>query len=111
MIEFILWISISSRAGSDPVKGIEFSLVGDCSPPERSMSALGALSRVKTSVVGWRSGGGESVILECPERSAAVGVLTGESLVGEMDLARSVLPCVSDGTRKATHYFSSRERS
>ena len=56
------------------------------------MSALSALSRVNTSFVSRRSRGGESVILECPARSVAVGVLTGESLVGEIDLARSVVP-------------------
>ena len=89
----------------------EFSLVAECSTPERSISALKTLSRVNTSVVGWRSGGGESVILEFPTRSAVVGVLTGESLVGEMDLARSVLPYVNNRTRNATYYFSSRERS
>jgi hypothetical protein len=75
------------------------------------MSALSTLSRVNTSFVGWSSGGGESVILECPARLAAVGVLTGESLVGEIDLARSVGPFVNDRTRNAAYYFSSRERS
>lgn len=41
--------------------------------------------------------------LERSVRSAAVGVLAGESLVGEIDLARSVLPSVNDTTRRTQH--------
>ena len=67
------------------------------------------LSRANISLDDWRSGGGESVILERSARSAALGVLTGESLVGEMDLARSALPRVNDTTIK--HQFISLSRT
>jgi hypothetical protein len=79
---------------------MSFSLVGECSLPVRSMPRSSTFSRVNMSVVGWRSGGGDRVILERSARSSAEGVPAGESLVGEIDLARSVLPYVNDTTKE-----------
>jgi hypothetical protein len=55
------------------------------------------------------SGGGDRVILERSARYSAEGVPAGESLVGEIDLARSVLPYVNDTTRKDPFVFPFKE--
>lgn len=101
MIELILWRSISVWVHSDSVKGLAFSLVIECSAPTRSIVVAVTVSCINTSDVGCRSGGGESVILDFPARSVALGVVAGESFVGEMDLARSVLRLVNDRATKA----------
>jgi hypothetical protein len=91
LTEPVLRISASKSSGSFPANGIELALTNVPSPVKRSIATSMSFSRVKYSEEGLRSGAGDSVALaDLSTRSAVLGVPTGESFVGEIDLARSM---------------------